>query len=429
MALRPVSNNAQTTAYQAIAKVSGATIQAVTQMFGPEYVITPQVVIGRPNDGDSVLIIFDELQRPWMIASVAGASAAPFSQTFGDGSSRTFVITHNMGTQSITASVRQTASPFSEIEAEVEFTSADTITIRTSPGEPAPAVGQYTVVLVGGVVAGPSGPPGGASYSQAIGDGSARAFVIPHNLGSLNVQVSVYTNALPRTEVTAEVERTDSNTVTVRTRAVDPAPTAGQYTVVVSAPGAAQYSAIAPVPKVTTLPASPVDGQEVHFQDATMAAQGAVWHLRYNISSASAYKWEFVGGGAMRNEIITGEASATAGWVDLATVGPTITAPLAGDYEIQAGADSAWAASANAFHQIAVQRGAVTPVQNDVVVNYSDTTGAVFGGVRQAMGNRLFTGLAASTILRMKYNNAGGINSATPTWSYRWLSVKPVRVG
>src|SRR4051812_22380129 len=51
--------------------------------------------------------------------------------------------------------------------------------------------------------------------------------------------------------------------------------------------------------RVTSLPVSPVDGQEVYYvADAT---NGVLWHLRYNAASASAYKWEFVGGSPLES--------------------------------------------------------------------------------------------------------------------------------
>jgi hypothetical protein len=46
---------------------------------------------------------------------------------------------------------------------------------------------------------------------------------------------------------------------------------------------------------VTSLPSSPVDGQVIDYvADAT---NGVVWRFRYRSASASAYKWEFIGGG------------------------------------------------------------------------------------------------------------------------------------
>ncbi len=45
---------------------------------------------------------------------------------------------------------------------------------------------------------------------------------------------------------------------------------------------------------VTALPSSPTDGMEVYY--VANSANRTIWHLRYNSSSPSAYKWEFLGG-------------------------------------------------------------------------------------------------------------------------------------
>src|SRR5215218_6358847 len=52
----------------------------------------------------------------------------------------------------------------------------------------------------------------------------------------------------------------------------------------------------APLAVVTALPGSPVDGQEVIYQNASMASVGVAWRLKYRSASGSAYKWEFIGG-------------------------------------------------------------------------------------------------------------------------------------
>lgn len=110
---------------------------------------------------------------------------------------------------------------------------------NTGPAGAAGATGAAGAAGAAGVAgaAGPAGATGGQSFTQAIGDGSSKVFTVTHGFNTKNVQVAVYTTATPFSEVTAEIERTDSNTVTIRTKATDPAPTAGQYTVVVAAPG------------------------------------------------------------------------------------------------------------------------------------------------------------------------------------------------
>lgn len=67
-------------------------------------------------------------------------------------------------------------------------------------------------------------------FAQDVGDASAVAFNIPHNLNSRDVVVSIRQNASPYAEVEADVEMLDVNNVTVR---FGTAPTAAQYRVIV----------------------------------------------------------------------------------------------------------------------------------------------------------------------------------------------------
>lgn len=89
------------------------------------------------------------------------------------------------------------------------------------------------------------------------------------------------------------------------------------------------------VPLVSTLPAAPFDGMEVYYQDAAMATAGVVWTLRYNAGSAHAKKWELVGGPSLAAEVATDEATSSASFADLATVGPSLTPTLAGEFEVE----------------------------------------------------------------------------------------------
>lgn len=79
---------------------------------------------------------------------------------------------------------------------------------------------------------------------------------------------------------------------------------------------------------VTSLPASPVDGQEVYYlADATT---GVVWHLRYRAASSSSYKWEFVGGPPLHSANFSGAHNSSQNYyIDS---GISLTVPLAGEY-------------------------------------------------------------------------------------------------
>jgi hypothetical protein len=68
-------------------------------------------------------------------------------------------------------------------------------------------------------------------YAATIGDGSATSYAVTHNLGTQDVQVSVYDTATYE-EVTTDVVRTNTNVVTIGFAV---APTTGAYRVVVHA--------------------------------------------------------------------------------------------------------------------------------------------------------------------------------------------------
>ena len=71
---------------------------------------------------------------------------------------------------------------------------------------------------------------GGGTYSVSIGDGTATSITVTHNLGTRDVLVDIYQVASPYEQVIADVERTTTNTITVK---FSEAPTSNQYRVVV----------------------------------------------------------------------------------------------------------------------------------------------------------------------------------------------------
>lgn len=84
---------------------------------------------------------------------------------------------------------------------------------------------------------------------------------------------------------------------------------------------------------VSALPGSPIDGQEVYYQNTAMGNAGIVWTFRYRAASASIHKWEFVGGPKW--------VAGPSGSINFAkaeekalTVGPEITIPITGTYQV-----------------------------------------------------------------------------------------------
>lgn len=64
----------------------------------------------------------------------------------GDGSSTTFVVTHNFNTQDLTVAVRETASPYALVYTDVEFTNASALTVKFAK---APTTSQYKLTIIG----------------------------------------------------------------------------------------------------------------------------------------------------------------------------------------------------------------------------------------------------------------------------------------
>lgn len=67
-------------------------------------------------------------------------------------------------------------------------------------------------------------------FAASIGDGTSTSFTITHNLGTRDIQVTVYDNTTPYAEVVCDVQHSTTNTATIL---VSTAPTSNQYRVVV----------------------------------------------------------------------------------------------------------------------------------------------------------------------------------------------------
>lgn len=171
--------------------------------------------------------------------------------------------------------------------------------------------------------------------------------------------------------------------------------------------------------RVTSLPSSPYDGQEIYYvADAT---NGVLWHLRYNAASASAYKWEFLGGSDLTTAAGGGTGAVAANtWVDSPGSQTDVTVPLAGDYEVRA--------------QTQIQASTVVGNMGIALGATATPTGATAPGATWNNANQYVSlatvgrvnSVAASTVIRIRYfmSAAITINVANPT-----LQVRPVRVG
>jgi hypothetical protein len=172
------------------------------------------------------------------------------------------------------------------------------------------------------------------------------------------------------------------------------------------------------------LPASPFDGQLINYQAS--AALGVVWQFRYRAGSASTYKWEFVGGSPLSSEVATAEATISTAYVDLATVGPSITVPRAGDFIFDGFVAVSNASASNNSYSAALKIGAAATSDSDLfqsMMNDNSTTGTrgLTGGSR--LRRNVPT---ANSVCKIQYKTSNG--AASPTFARRALSVTPVRI-
>jgi hypothetical protein len=270
--------------------------------------------------------------------------------------------------------------------------------------------------------------PVAGSVVAAIGDGASRAFPIIHGFGSRSVNVTVYTTAAPYSEVTAEVEHTDANTITVHTAAAPiAAPTTGQYTVVVTTPGPlVTTTVLGDVLEVSALPNPATNGQVVDLLVDSAGAYGGpyLWRCRYRAATPGTAKWHVLGNGPpLRVSVVTAgdESTASTTYVALTTPGPAITVPLVGDWIVDL--EESIYGTAGCHGLMSYDIGATAAVDADgVTTAVSNTTQFDVQHVHKWKAKTF----AAGTVLTAKYRAIGG----TATWrNGRYMTLTPVRLG
>ena len=174
----------------------------------------------------------------------------------------------------------------------------------------------------------------------------------------------------------------------------------------------------------TTPPVSPFDGQlwayPVSGAGGTGAAgAGTVWMFRYNASSASAHKWEFVGGPPVMAGAV-GSMSTVTGNQAL-TSGPVLTAPRAGDYLVDFGAFIQTTGFSNAYNGwITARRSSPNNDSTQAVYVFS----AQFAGGNVSDCHYFFATDAGATFTIIINMNAG----YTTSFNNGTLKLTPIRV-
>lgn len=165
---------------------------------------------------------------------------------------------------------------------------------------------------------------------------------------------------------------------------------------------------------VTALPASPVDGQQVVLVDS-LTAPTYQWKLLYVAGKAS-NRWVFVGGAPAIAEVAAMEVTPAGSFGDCATVGPSLTIPVAGLYEIGIGHHSDNATTGGYGYMSYSVAGAA--------VNAADGTRPWEDAGRVTVASRFRTRAFPVGTVVAKYQGGAQIQA-----SYRWMRIQPVAVG
>lgn len=124
-----------------------------------------------------------------------------YATTFGNNSSTTFTITHNLGTRDVYTAVYN-LSTLEQDYPDIVHATTNTVTLTFSD---APATNGMRIVV---------GNNTGTTYAGTTGNGTDTTLTVAHNLGTRDVVVSVY-DASSYEETYPDIVHTDTNTLTL----------------------------------------------------------------------------------------------------------------------------------------------------------------------------------------------------------------------
>jgi len=181
-------------------------------------------------------------------------------------------------------------------------------------------------------------------------------------------------------------------------------------------PGAPTYG--------TSFPSNPVNGQEHVLVDSTTNPTYQ-WRFRFNANSASAYKWEFIGGPPVTTYRLPAESvAATSGaWSDLAGASaPIATIPRAGDYLVSASCQMYQSTGGVSTLYMGIWNYTTSTILGLYAMHYSP---ALMTYVNLSLEDQLVPGVGAGGSLKLMYQtNVTG----TIFGQFRIIKITPVRV-
>ena len=105
------------------------------------------LTVERGSETD-VEILWNETSDKWTLTNNGTdyhVITRKYAETLG-ASATSYTITHNLGTTDVTVQIFESAAPFAQVEADVQRSAANSVTINFAS---APAAGEYRVVVVG----------------------------------------------------------------------------------------------------------------------------------------------------------------------------------------------------------------------------------------------------------------------------------------
>jgi hypothetical protein len=175
-------------------------------------------------------------------------------------------------------------------------------------------------------------------------------------------------------------------------------------------------NAISPL-VVSSLPGSPSIGDVVMFEASSTL--GVIWQLLYD--GAGSFPWKFIGGGALYGRVDTTEGTTSSPYADLATVGPTFSTPLPGDYIVSGAVGMFGSASSTSGLVSFSFGGAAANTAVDANGNALHVRDANVGDGMAFVSS--VTGIGAGAIT-MRYRASGG----TASFRNRRMQATPIRV-
>lgn len=172
--------------------------------------------------------------------------------------------------------------------------------------------------------------------------------------------------------------------------------------------------------RVTSLPSNPFDGQQVFY---AAGSSGELWHLRYNAASGSNFKWEYVGGSFLTSYNTQSQTASSTSFAALASSVASVTAPLAGDYEVELQM-TGFTSVANAEVVMSVAKGATAAADADAVWMHTAAANATMSTARIVRLNDV----SASSVLAARFRRSSAV-SADYTITRHSVLIRPVRVG